>query len=234
MRTLHRSALAALSALLFLGLLASTAEAQRVSRAAAKDKKAIVFVGMPGSGKSFVSHRVADRAGAPKPLVSGDVIREAIGKTRTKKEQAERSLVVSREFAAKQGEVGRRVAKKAAAQKGDLVIVEGFRTAADLSAFREAHPDTTVVAIDVPTGVRHSRMLKRGRAGEDNKSYLRKRDREERKLGLGELMKTADLVLRVRSNDPAEIDAQIDKVLERAGAGQGPRRQSPRRQATGR
>jgi dephospho-CoA kinase len=213
-----------LAALFFVGLLASSADAQRARRApaAAKpDKRAVVFVCLPGSGKSFASERLARRVGAAKPLVSGDVIREAIGRTRSKKEQAERALVVSREFAARQGEVGRRVARKVASEPGELVIVEGFRTPADLAAFKKAHPNTVVVSVDVPTGLRHERMLSRGRSGEDNRAYLRKRDREERKLGLGQVMKEADVRLRLRSNDVKELDRQLDRVIQNVGQSSG-------------
>ena len=156
-----------------------SASAQRVRRTSkastrpARAQKTVVFVGLPGSGKSFAAKRLASKLRAAAPLSSGDVIREAIANSPVQGAASERSLEVSREFARKKGEVGRRVADKLEHRDDDLVIVEGFRTEADLAAFRDRYPNTTVVAMDVPTALRHERMLARGRSGEDNRAYLR-------------------------------------------------------------
>lgn len=187
-------------------------------------KRAVVLLGMPGSGKTFVSHKLAAKLRISKPLVSGDVIREAAGKAKTKKEQGERVLAVARKFAALQGEVGRRMALKAHRTKGDTVVVEGFRTPGDLKEFRKAFPNTTVVALDVPDALRHQRQLARGRAGEDNIPYLKKRDAQERRQGLGELMKKADLKVRVTSNDPVELDRVLSQIAGSSGLSTRPTR----------
>ncbi|MBT8491929.1 MAG: AAA family ATPase, partial [Deltaproteobacteria bacterium] len=177
MRQLARSLAIALA--LAFALAPASADAQkargarkaRVTKAKRKTpvshKKVVMFVGMPGSGKSFVSQKLAEKLKLPKPLVSGDVIREAAGKAKNPKEQGERVLKVARKFAKMKGEIGRRMALKAKRLKGDTVIIEGFRNPHDLVAFKKAFPNTVVVSLEVPDGVRHKRQLARGRAGED-------------------------------------------------------------------
>jgi dephospho-CoA kinase len=179
---------------------------------AAPTKATVVFVGMPGSGKTFVTARLAEKLKLSKPLVSGDIVREAIGKTNSPAEQAQRALQVSKQFVKTKGEIGRRMAAKTAAQKSKVVIVEGFRSPHDFRAFRKAYPKVILVAVDVPTTLRHKRMLARGRAGEDNDAYLAQRDKYEISVGVDKLMKSADVHLNVKSNNVKALDRELEKV----------------------
>jgi len=172
----------------------------------------VILVGMPGSGKSFVSGKLAEKLGTSSPLISGDVIRDAVGKTKSPAERIAKTTKVANDFAKNKGEIGRRMALKARKSKGNVIIVEGFRSPADVVTFKKSFPNTTVVALDVPATLRHNRMLKRGRSGEDNKSYLRKRDARERKTGVGEIMKSADLRVKVRSNNPSDLKRVLNAI----------------------
>ena len=83
-------------------------------------------------------------------------------------------------------------------------------------------PDLSRDGVDVGvcrgSGQRHKRMLKRGRSGEDNYAYLRKRDAREKKTGIGEIMKNADLKVRIRSNNPAEVERVLKTISQTVGA----------------
>jgi len=198
----------------------ATVAKRPAARPAQARKRAVVFVGMPGAGKTHVSQKLAEKMGLEKPLISGDIVREAVGPTKNDAERGRRVLEVSKEFAKKKGEIGRRVALKARKVQHDLVIVEGFRTPDDLRAFRKAFPDTVVVSLEVPAQLRHERMLLRGRAGEDNQAYLDKRDKQELSVGLGKLMQGADIKVQVRSNSPAELDRVLDSIRTQVSSGQ--------------
>ncbi len=195
------------------------AKQTRVTKQPAKSKKRVILlVGMPGSGKSFVSGKLAAKLGIKAPLISGDIIRDAVGKTASPAERIKKTTAVANAFAKQKGEIGRRMALKAKKMGSDVVIIEGFRSPADVASFRKSFPNTTVVSLEVPAKLRHSRMLKRGRSGEDNGAYLRKRDAREKGTGLGEIMKNADLKVRVKSNNASEVERVLSTISQQVGA----------------
>lgn len=208
-------------ALLFVGASApaiakgprqTRSKAKPAAKIADKSKRVVLFLGMPGSGKSFASKRLAKRLGAARPLVSGDLIRAAVGKTRSPKDRARKVLEVAKKFNKNPGEIGRRMAEKVSQTNSKTVIVEGFRNPVDVKTFKREFPQAVVVTLEVPTELRHTRMLKRGRSGEDNRTYLKKRDRVEIKNGVRRAMNTADMRLKVQNNDLAALDRELGKV----------------------
>lgn len=178
---------------------------------AAPAKRVVIFVGMPGSGKSTAATLLAGKYKAPK-WSSGDVIRSTIAE-RGLTYGAEVDRQVAEEFARKPGAIGTRLAEMVAKAPGDVAIVEGFRALAELKAFKKAFPLATVVAVEVGEARRHSRMLARGRAGEVTKEYLRGRDRAEMKRGVRDVMRQADL--RIRPGDTVDSLARSLRVVER-------------------
>jgi adenylate kinase family enzyme len=193
------------------------------ARPARPAKKVVVFVGLPGAGKSTAADRLAARFGVKK-MATGDIIRNTI-KRRGWSADEKTDRLVAEEFAARRpGELGRRAARNAARRKGDVVVVEGFRTVADIEAFRHRFPDAVIVSIEASPLRRFARMLKRGRAGEDNLRFLRDRDRSEINrggspaTGLRAAMRRADLRIRPRGDDLASLDRSLDRVWRRVEA----------------
>ena len=221
---IRRAALALALLLLAPALLSpAPAEAQRSARPAAARaakpaparKKVVVFVGMPGAGKSTAADRMARKVGTSK-LSTGDVIRNTI-KERGLEYNAQNDRAVAEEFAKRPGEIGRRSAAQVKSQKGEVAVVEGFRSPKDLDTFLRAFPDATVVSVEVGTDRRHGRMLKRGRAGEDNRAYLRDRDRAEVRRGVRDVMRRAGMRIRPRGDSIESLDRSVDRVLRRLG-----------------
>ena len=199
--------------MLLVRLFAPLLVAWCVSSSAFAQKRVVVFVGMPGAGKSTVADALAQRL-AVKRWTSGDVIRETI-KARGLPYTPENDRAVALEFAARPGEIGRRVAAGVAAEPGRVAVIEGFRNLSDLQELRKAYPDLLVVSVEVGAARRYARMLKRGRAGENNLAFLRARDRRELQTGVRQVMRTADIHIRPRADDPRGLERSLQRRLGR-------------------
>ena len=184
-----------------------------LGRAQAAPDKVVVFLAMPGAGKSTVAHAMAVRAGNAPIWSSGDVIRAAVaakfGAYTIENDQAMRA-----EFGKTPGKVGQLVAAAVTQAQGPLGIVEGFRTPEDLTEFKKAFPDVKIVAIQVGAQRRYGRMLGRGRAGEDTVQVLRERDASELKLGVGRAMRLADLRIRPGDGPPA-LERSVEQLMKK-------------------
>lgn len=202
-------AFAASLALLVL-LSPAFASAQRAAGTPGKPS-AVVLVGMPGGGKSTAAGRAENRLRVPR-FTSGDAIRRGVAQ-RGLPYTAENDRMVSAEFAKQPGQIGRTVAEEAVRSGSGFVVVEGFRDKRELAAFRQLIPNTVVVSVEVGTKRRHARMLGRGRAGEDNPAYLRRRDSVETGLGVRGLMRGADMRIRPRGENLASLDRSMVRVL---------------------
>ena len=170
---------------------------------------------MPGAGKSTAAERLATRVGTTK-LSTGDVIRKAIA-ARGLEYNEVNDRAVAEEFARKPGAIGRQSAAQVAADPSPVSVVEGFRTVADLEAFLKVFPGATVVAVEVGTERRYRRMLARGRTGEDNRPYLRDRDRSEIRRGVRKVMQRANLRIRPRGDSFESLDRSLDRVFRVTG-----------------
>jgi adenylate kinase family enzyme len=211
--TLRRVSVCA--ALLVALAASSTAVAQGRAVARPGGKKVIVFVGMPGAGKSTAASRLAARLGTTK-LSTGDIIRNAIA-ARGLEYNAVNDRAVAEEFARKPGTIGRQSAAVVARDPSRVSIVEGFRSEADLDAFMKVFPGATVVAVEVGTERRYRRMLARGRSGEDNVAYLRDRDRAEIRRGVRKVMRRANIRIRPRGDSFESLDRSLDRVFRVTG-----------------
>jgi dephospho-CoA kinase len=171
----------------------------------------VVLLGMPGAGKSTAARRLASVLGAP-VWSSGDVIR-ATARARGLADTAENDRRVAEEFARRPGTIGRRLAAEVARAPSGLVVIEGFRTPAELDAFRARVPGATVVAVEVGTDRRHTRMLARGRTGENTRAYLRDRDRVEVRRGVRAAMQSANRRIRPRGESVDALDRSLAHML---------------------
>jgi dephospho-CoA kinase len=192
---------------LLLGLSAFTA-----APAEAAPQKVVVFLAMPGAGKSTFAHALASKTDGAPVWSSGDVIRKAVA-TRFGAYTIENDKAMRKEFGKTPGRVGELVAEAVMKAEGPLGIVEGFRTPDDLNAFRRAVPNAQVVAIEVGAARRYGRMLKRGRDGETSEKVLRERDASEEKLGVRRAMNLANI--RIRPRDSATLDHSVDALMKR-------------------
>jgi adenylate kinase family enzyme len=171
------------------------------------------MLGMPGAGKSTAARRIGTALSAP-VWSSGDVVRATM-QSRGLRRTAQNDRRIAEEFARDPGSIGRQLAQTVKRSGSDVAIVEGFRTTADLAAFRRAFPAATVVAVEVGTERRHSRMLNRGRVGEDNRAFLRDRDRSEVRRGVRNAMRQANMRVRPRGETMVSLDRSLARMLGR-------------------
>jgi hypothetical protein len=60
-------------------------------------------------------------------------------------------------------------------------------------------------------------MLARGRTGEDNRAYLRDRDRSEVRRGVRKVMQRANIRIRPRGDSFDSLDRSLDRVFRVTG-----------------
>jgi dephospho-CoA kinase len=192
-------------ALLAFGLLGLSLHAD------AAPQKVVVFLAMPGAGKSTFAKALSKKMNGAPMWSSGDVIRRAVAE-KFGEYTIENDQAMRREFGKTPGKVGELVVQEVMKAEGPLGIVEGFRTPEDLTAFRKSFPGVQIVAIQVGAKRRYARMLDRGRDGESSIEILRERDASETKLGVRRAMKLA--TLRVRPGDgETALDRSIDRLV---------------------
>jgi len=170
--------------------------------------KAVLIVGMPGSGKDeFAS--VAREMGIP-VLNMGDIVREFTLKIG--KEISESGQVASREREVNGKDIWAvRTIERISAP---FVVIEGIRNTEEIERFRRDLSVGLVVGISSGRGKRYERLLKRGR-GDDPKNFSEFEKREERELswGIGQVLATADAYI---CNDEGidEFKLKVKKFLK--------------------
>jgi dephospho-CoA kinase len=176
-------------------------------------RKAVVFVGMPGSGKS-VSAECAAALGIP-VLAMGDVVREeathrglghapdTLGKIMLElREQFGPSIIADRCIA------------KFEQLKSPYVVIDGARSEAEIVSFRRAIESVVIVAVHASPQVRFKRLVKRGRS-DDALTWesFQERDARELDVGLGRVIAQADVML-INEGSKIELTRKATRLLK--------------------
>lgn len=157
-------------------------------------RRAIAFVGMPGSGKSTCIEVVSRSLGIP--VVSmGDCVRE---------EAVRRGVPLEKlnEFAQRlREELGPEAVavlthRKMMELESDVCLVDGVRSLDEVNYFRRMGVEVVIIAIHASPRTRFERLRKRGRADDPRSwSEFEKRDLTELSWGLGNVIALADRVI---------------------------------------
>lgn len=165
-----------------------------VCRQMQSNKRVIGISGMPGAGKGVAAD--AARQLGLSVLVLGDVIREETerrGLEPTPKNVGAVMLQVREDKGP--AAVARRLLPKIEASTSATVIVEGIRSLDELSELRSRY-EVVTVAIHASPGTRFQRLLSRNRSDDPrNRATFDERDMRELKVGLGQVIALADVVL---------------------------------------
>lgn len=98
----------------------------------------------------------------------------------------------------------------------DLVVFDGVRSLAEVEEFKRLLGDSVyIVAVHSPPKIRYKRMIERLRSDDSKEiSELIRRDREELKLGIGEVIAMADYIITNDSNYE-EFKRRCEEVTDR-------------------
>ena len=167
--------------------------------------KAILIIGMPGSGKDEFA-MVAREMGI-EVINMGDIVREYTSSTGV-------SISMSGEIASRERKVnGMDIWAKRTIERvqSNFVFVEGVRNIEEIQRFRKDMVIGLVVSISSGRDTRYARLLKRGREDDPrNIEEFTVREKRELSWGIGEVLATAD---RYICND-SSIDAFKESVKE--------------------
>lgn len=172
-------------------------------------RKAILVVGLPGSGKSLI---VEAAKSCHIPVFNmGDVIREE-AKRSSLKETSENLAKIARELRIKYGShiIARKTYEKIAKIGSDVVLIDGVRSWDEVEFFNNVFNKVIIIAIHAPRRIRFERLIKRGRK-DDPKTWndFIKRDERELNMGVGRVIALSDFII-------LNYDRSKDEVIQEA------------------
>ena len=167
--------------------------------------KAILIIGMPGSGKDEFAMVARDMG--IEVINMGDIVRKYTSSTGV-------SISMSGEIASRERKAnGMDIWAKRTIERvqSNFVVVEGVRNIEEIQRFRKDMVIGLVVSISSGRDTRYARLLKRGREDDPrNIEEFTVREKRELSWGIGEVLATAD---RYICND-SSIDAFRESVKE--------------------
>jgi dephospho-CoA kinase len=170
---------------------------------------------MPGSGKSEAV-KVAEEIGVPVYHMGG-LVKDMVRAKGFELTRVNMQAVADTERKKKGADIW---AKRTSRQitKAPLVVIDGTRSIPEVDFFRrELGQSLTVVCVHASPGTRWDRISRRGRE-DDPKSFeqMRRRDRDEFRWGLGEVIATSDVML-VNEEGKGTLRARMRRLLLDAG-----------------
>jgi dephospho-CoA kinase len=178
-------------------------------------KKALIFCGMPGSGKS-IGATVAKDLGVP-VFVMGDIVREEV----TRRQLPHTPQTLGRIMVELREEFGldviaKRVIDKLVNISEHSVVIDGARSEAEVKAFQDAEIDVVIIAVHTAPQIRFERLRQRGREDDTlTEEIFQERDSRELDIGLGRLIAQADVMI-VNEGEYEELQSEVRHVLTQA------------------
>ena len=173
----------------------------------------MAFAGMPGAGKSEAVN-VARELGI-QVLRMGDAVWDEV-RRRGLPLESETVGRIANEVRGTHGPDVWALRTLAAVDRGAaLVVIDGIRSQAELSAFKEAlGADFVLVRIDCPDDVRRARVSSRGRDDDTqtDEAFVA-RDQRELSWGLGEVLAVADAAVD-NTGSVEELHAKVMALME--------------------
>ncbi len=176
-------------------------------------KIVIGIAGMPGAGKA-TAEEVFRLRGYPIVVMGDEVRAEAV--RRNLKPSSKNLGELMLRIRAEEGPaaLAKRCVPKIKCSKGCIVIVDGIRSPEEVAEFRRNFKDFVLVAIHASPKTRFRRLLKRGRSDDprDWETFI-ERDRRELKVGLGEVIATADYMV-INEDTREDLKRRMERILE--------------------
>lgn len=176
-------------------------------------KHAVIFCGMPGSGKS-IGTIVAQELKIP-VFIMGDVVRKEV--TRRQLPHTPQSLgSVMLDLREQFGDavIAERCIDEIRKVSSPHIVIDGARSEPEIQAFQQAFDYVTVVAVHASPQVRFKRLQQRSRADDAfTKEIFLERDARELDIGLGRIIAQADIML-VNEEDIEGLINRVRKILK--------------------
>ena len=181
----------------------------------AMGKTIIGITGMPGAGKNTIREIVRE-FGFP-IVVMGDEVR-AEAKHRNLDPTPENLGRIMLQIRDEEGPgvLARRCIPKVKASNSIIVVIDGIRSPHEVREFKEEFPNFKIIAIHASPRTRFKRLLDRGRSDDpkDWETFL-ERDRRELRVGLGEVIATADYMV-INEGTKDQLKHELYNVLRSA------------------
>jgi len=158
-----------------------------------KQKKIILIVGMPGSGKTHAADFIKKKFKA-KIIHSGDIIRKEVERQGLEYSPGADAAVAHWFHSyGREALVVQKVFEKIQRSRSKLIIVEGLRNIDEVEILEDLlNHKVSIIAIKCDYRLRWKRELKRGRFGkEESKEYVKNRDISEKHRGIQRLIQRA-------------------------------------------
>lgn len=173
------------------------------------------IVGMPASGKTVVSEYLAKKPKATR-IHLGEFIWDFL-KRRGIKPTEETGIMASLFIWAEYGDipVASWALKKVRVARGKkIIIIDALRTMEEARIFKSKFGDNFyLIAVLAGPTVRFGREKARARFGKLSKLDFRMRDREELRVGVGDLIANSDYYIDANKGI-ADVKKQTDKILK--------------------
>ena len=187
------------------------------------DKKILILLaGMPGSGKSVVAD-VGNELGYV-TVSMGDLVREEAKKRRIPltREAIMRLALRLREEEGDGAVAVRTVkrVKKVADEGAKKIIVDGVRSLAEVNVFKRLLSEFKIILLAVHSSprTRFKRIVERGRSDDPSRwEDFVKRDEEELRMGVGNVIALADYMIVNEEIDVDEFKRKVRKLLRELG-----------------
>lgn len=168
---------------------------------------------MPGAGKAVV-REVAERCGYG-TIIMGDEVRretEQRGLDLTSRNLGKVMLDLRREEGS--STIARRSIDIILKMKHDIIIVDGIRSLSEVEEFKKHFPTFKLLAIHASPNTRFQRLRIRKRKDDVTVwEKFRERDRRELKVGLGNVIASADIMI-VNDGEKAAFKREVTTLLE--------------------
>ncbi len=175
-------------------------------------KTAVIFCGMPGSGKS-IGATVAKDLGVP-VFVMGDIVREEVTRRKlphTPQTLGEVMLDLREQFGP--AVIAQRIVEKLQSITHSHVVIDGARSEAEVKEFKKAISQVFIVAVHAAPHIRFQRLSQRGREDDALTSEeFHERDARELDIGIGRLIAQADIMI-VNEGEYEDLKSKIHQVL---------------------
>ena len=174
------------------------------------------IVGMPASGKTIIAEHLAKKPKAAR-IHLGEFIWQFL-KRRGIKPTEETGIMASLFLWTEYGDipVASWALRKIRAAKGKkIIVIDALRTMEEARIFKSKFGDNFyLIAVLAGPKIRFEREAKRARFGKLSKLDFRMRDREELRVGVGDLIASADFYID-SNKGMAETKKQADTILKK-------------------